>query len=159
VHEEGHSPLMTSRYLILVGDSLHNFIDGVAIGASFLANPALGIVTTMAITAHEVPKEIADYGILISGGFAPRTALLLNFLTALTAVAGALLCFVVKEFVQSHLAAFMAATAGTFIYIAGSDLIPELHHPRHRNTWMATVPFMIGVVLTGVVGLLVPESH
>jgi zinc and cadmium transporter len=159
VHEEGRSPLMTSRYLILVGDALHNFIDGVAIGASFLANPALGIVTTLAITAHEVPKEIADYGILISGGFAPRTALLLNFLTALTAVAGALVCFLVKGFVQSHLAGFMAATAGTFIYIAGSDLIPELHHPRHASTWMATVPFIIGVVLMAVVGFLVPESH
>src|SRR5262245_21318 len=88
-HEDGHSHAVTSRYLILVGDGLHNFIDGVAIAASFLANPTLGVVTTLAITAHEVPQEIADYGILVSGKFPPRTALLLNFLSGLTAVVGA----------------------------------------------------------------------
>ncbi len=159
VHEDGQSHAVTSRYLILVGDGLHNFIDGVAIAASFLANPTLGVVTTLAITAHEVPQEIADYGILVSGAFAPRTALLLNFLSGLTAVVGAVLCFVLEGFVERHLAWFMAATAGMFIYIAASDLIPELHHSRHRNTWMATVPFFFGIILMVVVGLVIPESH
>jgi zinc and cadmium transporter len=157
VHEDGHA--VTSRYLILVGDGLHNFIDGVAIGASFLASPALGVATTLAIAVHEVPQEIADYGILVSGGFARRTALLLNFLSGLTAVVGAALCFVAEGFVLTHLAWFMAATAGMFIYIAGSDLIPELHHARLRANWMATIPFLVGVLLMGLLRVAMPHAH
>ena len=138
-----------SPYLILIGDGLHNFIDGVAIAASFAAAPELGIVTTLAVIVHEVPHELSDFGILVAGGMAMRTALFLNFLSGLTAVLGALFFFSSGVDLQPYVAWFMAATAGMFLYIASADLIPELHH--HRAAQAAVqLPFLGGIVLIAV---------
>jgi zinc and cadmium transporter len=156
-HEEGHAK--QSRYLILVGDSVHNFADGVAIAASFLVSPSVGVATTLAVAAHEIPQEIADYGVLVSGGFSRRKALLLNFYSGLTALLGAVGCFVFGDFVTPHLGYFMAASAGMFVYIAAADLMPELHHSRWRNSWLCTVPFFAGIALMGVLLVAIPESH
>jgi zinc and cadmium transporter len=145
VHEESHA--VPSRYLILLGDAVHNFIDGVAIAASFAASPELGVATTVAVTVHEVPQEIADFSILIGGGFRFRTALALNFLSGLTAILGALLFFALGDAVERHLAWFMTATAGMFIYIAGSDLIPQVHHHRAAPGSLVYLPFLGGIVL------------
>jgi zinc and cadmium transporter len=147
--EHQASPAFNSRYLILIGGGLHNFIDGIVIGASFLVNPALGLATTIAVAAHEIPREFADYGILVSCGFRPPVALLLNFLSGLVAMLG---CFASLSlgFVDRHVPLFLAATAGMFLYIAGSNLIPELHHSRHHGSWACTLPFLGGVGLTAV---------
>jgi zinc and cadmium transporter len=145
VHEESRA--VASRYMILIGDAVHNFVDGVVIAASFLASPALGLTTTLAVIAHEIPQEIADYGILVRGRLTPRQALLMNFLSGLTALLGALICFGFRESVEGHLSWFLTATAGMFVYIAASDLIPELHAPRHRGNWIYTAPFILGVAL------------
>jgi zinc and cadmium transporter len=144
-HNAGHAE--TSGYLILIGDGLHNFIDGVVIAAAFVVSPALGLTTTLAVAAHEIPHEIADYGILMSGKFSRWSALWLNFASGLTAILGALTCFAFEGFVERHLAWFLASTAGMFIYIAASDLIPELHHSRWRDLWLSTVPLLAGVAL------------
>jgi zinc and cadmium transporter len=154
VHEDSHA--VASGYLILIGDGLHNFIDGVVIAASFIVGPELGATTTLAVAAHEIPQEIADYGILVSGKFSRRAALLLNFLSGLTAMLGAAVCFAFQETVERHIGWFMTATAGMFIYIAASDLIPELHHTRRRGSWLHTLPFLGGVVLIAVLVALVP---
>jgi zinc and cadmium transporter len=155
VHEESHA--VPSRYLILVGDGVHNFIDGVAIAASFAASPELGLATTLAVTVHEVPQEIADFSILIGGGFSFGKALLLNFLSGLTAILGALLFFALGGVVERHLAWFMTATAGMFIYIAGSDLIPQVHHHRAAPGALVYLPFLGGIAiiaaLSAVLGL------
>lgn len=156
-HEETHT--VASRYLILVGDGLHNFIDGVAIAAAFAVNPAAGVATAVAVAAHEIPQEIADYGILVAGGFSHRTALGLNFLSSLTAVAGAAACFAFEALLESWLAWLLAAAGGMFIYIAASDLIPELHHARGRAPWLGVVPFLLGIVAVAVVLHLVPHAH
>ncbi len=148
VHEEGRA--VASRTMILIGDATHNFVDGVVIAASFLASPALGLTTTLAVIAHEIPQEIADYGILVRGRLSPQRALWMNFLSGLTALLGALLCFGFQQTVEAHLAWFLTATAGMFIYIAASDLIPELHEPKHRGQWIYTAPFMLGVALMAV---------
>jgi zinc and cadmium transporter len=145
LHEESHAH--TSGYLILIGDGLHNLIDGVVIAASFLVSPELGITTTLAVAAHEIPQEIADYGLLVSGRFSRQRALALNFASGLTAMVGALLCWAFRAGIEPHVGWALTATAGMFIYIAASDLIPELHHVRRRGSWAHTMPFFAGIVL------------
>ncbi len=154
-HDELHGTRPTVL-LILFGDSLHNFIDGVAIAAAFLTNPSLGIATTFAIAAHEVPQEIADLSVLIYGGMRRGQALLYNFLSALTALIGAIGGFLLLETFQATLPILLAFTGGMFIYIACSDLIPELHKDFERQkSWLHSIPFIIGIlVLWGFVRIL-----
>jgi zinc and cadmium transporter len=156
-HEDRHAAV--SGYLILIGDTLHNFIDGVVIAATFLVDPALGVATTVAVAAHEIPQEIADYGILLTAGFSRARALLLNFLSGLSALLGAAFCFAFQATVEQNLPWFMAATGGMFIYIAASDLMPELHHSHPRGDWRVAVPFFVGIGLIALLGALTPHHH
>jgi len=119
-----HHPLTT---MSLVGDGLHNLIDGLVIGSSYLVSPALGLTTTIVIILHEIPQEMGDFGILIYGGYKRMKALLMNFLSALTSVLGTIIALSVGSRVEGFAALLLPITAGGFIYIAGSDLIPELH--------------------------------
>ena len=154
LHEESHAH--TSGYLILIGDGLHNLIDGVVIAASFLVSPELGLTTTLAVAAHEIPQEIADYGLLVSGRFSRQRALALNFASGLTAMIGAVLCWAFRGVIEPHIGWALTATAGMFIYIAASDLIPELHHVRRRGAWAHTMPFFAGIVLVALLAAAVP---
>lgn len=130
----------------LVWDMVHNLIDGLIIGASYLVSIPVGIATTLAVVLHEIPQEIWDFGVLIHGGFSRKKALLLNFLTALTAVIGVVIAFSLYNYVNGMVAALIPFAAGTFIYIAGSDLIPELHK---ENTLAHSIPqilfFLLGI--------------
>jgi zinc and cadmium transporter len=141
-------------YLILIGDGLHNFIDGIAIAASFAASFELGLVTTLAVAVHEVPQELADFGILVAGGMTGRRALLVNFLSGTTAVLGAVAFFAAGAAVQPYVAWCMAATAGMFLYIASADLIPQLHRQPTLHPW-TQLPFLGGIVLIGVLHAVV----
>ena len=111
----------------LLGDGLHNFVDGAIIAGSYLATTPLGIATTFAVVLHEIPQEMGDLGVLVHAGLTPRRALVFNFATALTAVAGAVLTLLLEDAVGGVVRPMLALSAGAFIYIAGSDLIPELH--------------------------------
>jgi zinc and cadmium transporter len=111
----------------LIGDAVHNFIDGTIIASSFLVSPTVGLATTAAIIAHEIPQEVGDVGALVSGGYAPRRAARLNFLCSLTALAGALVTLACGLLVGQYVVWLLPLAAGGFIYIAASDLIPELH--------------------------------
>jgi zinc and cadmium transporter len=153
VHED--DPAGASGYLILIGDGLHNLVDGIAIGASFLAGPGLGLATTLAVAAHEIPQEIADAALLLRSRFSRRAALALNFASGLTAVLGAAATFAFRETVEEHVAWFMTATAGMFLYIAASDLIPELHRPRQGSSWIHTLPFLLGIALVAALSVIV----
>ena len=110
----------------LLGDALHNFMDGLIIAGSYLTSIPLGVSTTLAVVLHEIPQEMGDFSVLLKGGFTKSKALLYNFLTALSALVGALLVFVVGK-IPSVVDAIVPFTAGGFIYIATADLIPELH--------------------------------
>ncbi len=114
-------------FMNLVGDGLHNFIDGAVIAASFIAGQSLGIATTLAVIFHEIPQEIGDFGVLIHGGFGRKKALLFNFASALTAVLGVLVVWGLNFQTEDFTRLLIPFTAGGFLYIAGSDLIPELH--------------------------------
>jgi zinc and cadmium transporter len=120
-------------YMNLVGDSIHNFIDGLIIGAAYLASFPLGIATTLLVILHEIPQEIGDFGVLVHGGFSRKRALYVNFLTALTAVAGTVIALAAGAISQSMTILLVPFAAGGFIYVASSDLIPELHKDHYET--------------------------
>ncbi|TRO53567.1 ZIP family metal transporter [Candidatus Bathyarchaeota archaeon] len=113
-------------YVNLIGDGVHNFIDGLIIGGSYLVSFGLGLSTTMAVVLHEIPQEIGDFGVLLYAGMKPRRALLFNLASALTSVLGALLVLLMGARVQGLTGFLVPFAAGNFVYIAGSDLVPEL---------------------------------
>jgi len=114
-------------YLNLVSDGLHNFIDGIVIGVSYLAGTEIGIATTLAVILHEIPQEIGDFAVLLHAGFTRHRALILNFLSALLAVAGVIVAIIFGKRLNTFMPIALALAAGGFLYIAGSDLVPELH--------------------------------
>lgn len=152
-HHHGHGE-KTPTALVLVGDSVHNFVDGVAITASFLTSIPLGITTSLAVAAHEIPQEIADMGILLANKLPKTKALIYNFLSALSALLGALIAFYFANFVEKNLYIFLAGTAGFFIYISASDLIPDLHEQdlKNNNSYNL-VMFILGIALVFISGL------
>jgi len=114
-------------YMNLIGDAVHNFIDGAIIMAAFLTSVPIGIVVAIAIALHEIPQEISDFGILVHGGFGRTKALLYNLLSGLVAVVGAVVMYMFAGFTEASIPILLAIGAGGFIYIAASDLIPEMH--------------------------------
>lgn len=129
-----HCHIPTSRnhphpfaYMNLVGDGVHNFIDGLIIGGAYLIGIPLGIATTLAVIFHEIPQEIGDFGVLLHGGFKKKKAILMNLLTALTAVVGTVVALVTGIFIENIGMFLLPFAAGGFFYIALSDLVPELH--------------------------------
>lgn len=150
-HDEPHET-RPSAVLILLGDALHNFIDGVAIAAAYLTNPALGLTTTLTIAAHEIPQEIADFSVLLAGGMKKNRALFFNFLSGLTALAGAISGFYFLENLEGLLPLALAFTAGMFIYIACADLIPDLHKEfKRQKNWAQSLPFILGIIVAWMV--------
>jgi len=140
----------------LFGDAVHNFIDGMIIAASFLASVPIGIATAVAVFFHEVPQEIGDFGVLMHGGFSRMKALSYNFVTALTALVGAAVAFVLSGYIDNLNHFILPFAAGTFIYIAGSDLIPELHREveAHKSllqffAFAAGVGIMLALLVFG----------
>lgn len=112
----------------LIGDAVHNLLDGMIIAASFMASTTIGVTTTLAVLLHEIPQEIGDFGILVHGGLSVRRALFFNFLCALCAVVGALISLLIGTHLSDYVPMLLPIIAGGFLYIAGSDLIPELQH-------------------------------
>jgi len=124
--DNGHRHVAAGT-LILIGDGLHNFIDGVLIGAAFLTDIHLGIVTSLAVAAHEIPQEVGDFAVLLHSGYSTRKAFAFNLLSSLTTVIGGLLAFYALRDLEPVLPYVLAVAASSFIYIAVADLIPGLH--------------------------------
>lgn len=138
-------------YLSLVGDGIHNFSDGVIIGAAYLISIPLGITTTIAVVAHEIPHELSDFTILLHGGLSSAKALWYNFLSALTAVAGTFFVLVATSAFTGLGSYFVPFAAGNFLYIAASDLVPELHKKRQLSTSFFQIVLLVAGVFTIVV--------
>lgn len=133
-------------YLILIGDGLHNFLGGLAIGGTFMIDLRLGIVTWLAAAAHEVPQELGDFGVLVHGGWSKRDALLLNVLSALTFLVGSLIAYAASFAID--VSWLVPIAAGNFLYIGASDLVPEIkQHPDFRASMVHLVAFLAGVGL------------
>lgn len=145
--EEHLHPAVTMN---LFGDGIHNLIDGMLIGASYIVGIRVGITTTLAIILHEIPTEIGDFGILIHGGLSPKKALIFNFLSALAAILGTTISLIIKT--ENYALTLLPITAGGFLYIAGSDLIPELQHDvKISSSLYQFVLILLGI---GVMALL-----
>jgi zinc and cadmium transporter len=150
-HHEHHDHAKHEKpmaYLVLMGDGIHNFFDGVAIAASFLTSPALGVTTTIAIVLHEIPQELSDYTLLLYAGFSTRKAAVANLLSGLTAVIGALAFFYFSTLVENIQFYGLAFAAGSFIYIACTDLLPELHKEEKRLKSVVQLAAVIAGVAT-----------
>jgi zinc and cadmium transporter len=139
--EHGHiHPVAVNN---LVGDGVHNFVDGAVIAGAFVVDVRLGIATTLAVMLHEIPQEIGDLGVLIHAGLAPRRAVIYNLASALVAVLGAVLALLLEGSFAGIERPLLAISAGAFIYIAGADLIPELH--RENDARSSVIQF-VGIV-------------
>ncbi len=138
--------------IVLVGDALHNFVDGVVIAAAFVTALPLGVATTLAVVAHELPQELGDFVILLDTGYRPGTAVALNTLSSATTPVGALLAYVALAQVRAAVPYLLALSAASFIYIAAADLIPGLHRPEARRNAGLQVALIVAGVLT-ILGL------
>lgn len=152
-HNDGqahyHQPAGT---LIVMGDGIHNFVDGVLIAAAFLTDLHLGIVTSLAVAAHEIPQEVGDFAILLQSGFSKGKALFYNLLSSLGTVAGGVLAYFALEHVHNMLPYFLALAASSFIYVAVADLIPSLHKKTHAEAVVQQMSLILaGVVLIAAV--------
>lgn len=151
---EEHSHSIT--YMVLVGDAFHNFIDGIIIAASYILSIETGIATTLAVMFHEIPHELGNFSILLHGGFSRAKALVLNSLSALAAIFGAILTLWLGSLVQNIQIILIPIAAGTFIYIAGSDLVPELHKHSDNLTrsFIQLLAFLLGIAIMAAFLLL-----
>ena len=146
VHSTAHSEVEAFAYMNLLGDAVHNLLDGVVIVSAYALDIRVGVATTIAILFHEIPQEMGDFGVLVHGGLSRKKALFFNFVTALTALIGALLTMVLINFAQQLTVFLIPFSAGTFIYIAGSDLIPQLHKENEiRDSLLQLVFFSLGI--------------
>ena len=136
--------------LILFSDGVHNFIDGIIIGVSFIISVPVGIATTIAVILHEIPQEIGDFAVLLHSGYTKTRALWLNFLSALCAVLGMLLAFILGEAGETFIIWILPIAAGGFIYVAVADLIPELHKTKEAKH----SALQIIAVITGVLSMV-----
>jgi zinc and cadmium transporter len=154
-HDHGHShgTAKSAGALIILGDGIHNFVDGVLIAAAFLTDVHLGIVTSLAVAAHEIPQEVGDFAILLHSGYSKSKALFYNMLASLTTVLGGVLAYFGLEGLHDSLPYFLALAASSFIYIAVADLIPSLH----KKTDMKTSLQQIALIAMGV--LLICSLH
>jgi len=123
-HRAGEQIRAPVTYLILIGDAMHNFLGGLGIASTFVISPQAGVIAWLAAAAHEIPQELGDFGILVNGGWPARRAILWNVLSALTFPVGALLAYGFSQ--RFNVAGLVLFSAGSFIYIAASDLIPEI---------------------------------
>lgn len=143
--------------LMILGDSLHNFLDGIVIALAYLANPLLALPTTLAVAAHEIPQEIADFAILLDRGWSKGRIILVNICSSLLSVVGVVVGYFAGTRIESNLPLLLGFTAGIFIYIGASDLIPEVHHRAgHRHFFRVLLSFAAGLV---GIGYLILRSH
>lgn len=159
-HEcEVHAPDDSARRrsagtLILIGDGLHNFLDGVLIAGAFLTDIHLGVVTSLAVAAHEIPQEVGDFAVLLDSGFSRGRAFLYNILSSLTTVVGGLMAYAALQDLEQLLPYVLAVAASSFIYIAVADLIPSLHQRVEGKAALQ----QISLIALGVLVIFVAHS-
>lgn len=152
-HSEHYRNEQQNR-LVMAGDLAHNMIDGLAIGAAFLVSPLTGIITTIAVSAHEIPKELGTFGILLSRGWKDKKVLLANIATAVGTLVAASLVYWLGTAVELPEAQLLALTSGFFIYVAASDIIPEIHEQPRRLGTIQAIVLLVGLLFVGTASTL-----
>lgn len=147
-HAKDHPEIKSFSYLILISDGVHNFIDGLIIAVSFAINIPLGIAASLAVAFHEIPQQLGNFGILLYCGFKKLKALLFNFLSSTLIIVGGIIGFLILEKIENYLVYFLPFAAGNFIYIACSDLIPEIKHKESlQKSLILFFVFLLGISL------------
>lgn len=151
-HSDENNKGTVSKSLIIIGDTIHNALDGIAIAAAFLISPATAVVTTIAVAAHEIPQEIGDFGLLLSRGMRRKHVLLVNALSALATILFALITFALGSTDKLPVGFLLGLSAGFLLYIAASDIIPEIHEntPKHKLFDWRPLLLVAGVVVVAV---------
>jgi len=145
---KGKCPVHTFAYMNLFGETIHNFVDGLIIAASYIVSIPLGIATTIAVALHEIPQELGDFGVLVYGGFSKVNALILNFIIALTAIIGGIFGYFLSGYVEGYAMFLLPFAAGGFIYISASDLIPEIRKEINLKKSIITFSvFILGILI------------
>jgi len=158
--EHSHATPGHGGTLILIGDTVHNFVDGVAIAAAFLADTQLGVVSALAILAHEVPSELGDFLILLHSGYSQRQALAANLLSGAAMVVGGLLGYATLNSLQAWIPSMLGFVAAGMIYVAVADLIPGLHRrPELRATVQQVLLIGLGIATIAVATAFIEHSH
>ncbi len=152
--EHNHDHKAPAATLVIVGDSIHNFVDGILIAAAFLTDTHLGVVTALAVAAHEIPQEVSDFVILLNSGYSRRKALIFNMLTTLGTVVGGVIAYFALQQVEPFIPYVLAIAAASFIYIAVADLIPSLH----KKTQLSATLQQSGLIVSGVVLIYLAHS-
>lgn len=157
-HSDDHDACVGSKgaRMLLIGDAVHNFADGIVIATAFFINPVLGVATTIGVMLHEVPQEIAEYGVLIASGYTAKRALFLNFLSAGTVFVGVLFATLFGHFAESYLWVITGIAAGNLLYIATSDFIPELRATHAKHFYKI---FCIALLGVAIIAALLYVSH
>ena len=146
---EGHNPALAS--INLIGDGVHNYIDGIIIAASYLISIPVGIATTVAVLLHEIPQEVGDFGVLVHAGYSKSKALFYNFITALVALLGGATVLFLHQYTNNIESFLVPLAAGGFIYIAGVDLIPELHkESKTKKSFSQFLALVLGIAVMGL---------
>lgn len=154
-HAKEHPEIKPFSYLVLISDGIHNFIDGLIIAGSFAISPPVGVITTLAVILHEIPQEIGDFGVLVYCGFKKAKALFLNFLSAVMAILGGMVGFLLSEKIGGSIVFLLPFAAGNFIYIAASDLIPEIKQKAgFKKPFLPFFVFLIGIIMMAALKLL-----
>lgn len=143
--------------LVIIGDTIHNFVDGIAIAASYLITPGLGVIVTISTFLHEIPHEIGDFGILLRAGWKRKRILLVNVISASFTIVGALFVMVISDN-EAIIGYSLAFSAGLFLYLGASDFLPHIHEgDKKRNDLISAL--LIGVLVMLAVNMLFPHSH
>lgn len=154
VHSPAQGEMAAFAYMNLLGDAVHNLLDGIVIASAYALDIGVGVATTIAILFHEIPQEMGDFGVLVHGGISRPKALFFNFVTALTALGGALVTIILINFAEQMTVFLIPFSAGTFIYIAGSDLIPQLHKEKEvRDSLLQLLFFGLGIAVMLILAL------
>lgn len=147
-HTREHPEITSFSYLILVGDTIHKFIDGLVIAASFLSGSSIGVTTSLAVAFHEIPQEIGDFGVLVYGGFKRNKALLFNFISSLFIILGGVFGFFLSGKIGERILYLLPFASGAFLYIACSDLIPEIKEKiSSKKSFLHFFVFLLGLSL------------
>lgn len=152
-HEAEDCDRKGAAALVLIGDAIHNFADGIVLGGAFLVDPAIGVATAIGLALHEVPQEIVEFGILLRAGYTRLRAVLLNLLSASTVVLGTLLVVLLSSHIAEYVWVLVALAAGNLLFLAASDLLPRIHGnlTHYRSIWYSALSIMFGfLIMTAV---------
>jgi zinc and cadmium transporter len=163
-HHHEHGKEKANTTLVIVGDTLHNALDGIAIGAAFLISPSTGIVAALAVAVHEIPQEIGDFGLLLKNGMNKKKVIVVNILSALATTVTALLTYGLGGDGAFPVSQLLAITAGFFIYIASSDIIPEIHETlkkgeRDIRPWLLVFGAVFVMIASPIAHSYIDSGH